>query len=170
MRGGKQCDGDCTERKKEKQRRLLTPVVNIYIYVYIPLAESSPPARRVMGELAVSRAFGDRGFKEPLDIDDSDEDGSSGKVSDKGPLVTAEPEITEVVLAESDEFVLLACDGLFDVFTSTEAVQAARKLMVEGRGDPARVAATLADEAIVGRRSRDNVSVLIVVLRPFWED
>jgi hypothetical protein len=40
------------------------------------------------------------------------------------------------------------------VFTSAEAVQAARKIMVEGRGDPARAAAALAEEAIVGRRSR----------------
>ena len=38
------------------------------------------------------------------------------------PLVIAEPDIQSITVAENDQFVLLACDGLYDVFTNEEAV------------------------------------------------
>ena len=74
------------------------------------------------------------------------------------------------VLSHDDEFLLLACDGLFDVFKSQAAITFARQELIAHRGEPAEVARILSDQAIRVRRSRDNVSILIVVLRPFWED
>ena len=74
------------------------------------------------------------------------------------------------VLSHDDEFLLLACDGLFDVFKSQDAITFARQELIAHRGEPAEVARILSDQAIRVRRSRDNVSILIVVLRPFWED
>merc|ERR1712238_330369 len=66
-------------------------------------------------------------------------------------------------------FLLLACDGLFDVFRSQDAIALARQELIAHRGQPAEVARILSDQAIRVRRSRDNVSILIIVLRPFWE-
>ena len=74
------------------------------------------------------------------------------------------------VLSHDDEFLLLACDGLFDVFKSQDAITFARQELIAHRGEPAEVARILSDQAIRVRRSRDNVSILIIVLRPFWED
>ena len=133
--------------------------------------------RRVMGELAISRAFGDKSFKlgvrsmmrDGSDDEDEGKDGEDGKDEGNEPLVVAEPEITEINLdPEGDEFILVACDGLFDVFSSADAVAFARDRLIQLQGDPATVAGMLSSEAINVRRSRDNVSILIVCLRPFW--
>ena len=42
------------------------------------------------------------------------------------PLVIAEPEVVCFDLEDGDEFLLLACDGLFDVMTNQEAIDACR--------------------------------------------
>jgi serine/threonine protein phosphatase PrpC len=165
--------------------------------------------KRVMGELAITRAFGDKSFKMGIKAmleEDADELGGAGGMSDDttkdltAPLVSAEPEIASIVSAylillcllpfqqtnsiissshecfgyqvvsHDDEFLLLACDGLFDVFKSQDAITFARQELIAHRGEPAEVARILSDQAIRVRRSRDNVSILIIVLRPFWED
>jgi serine/threonine protein phosphatase PrpC len=93
---------------------------------------------RLMGELAVSRAFGDRTHKksirdimrengaEPPDDDDPDD-------PTKLPLLIAEPEISCVDLGElsrSDAlFVLLACDGLWDVRATASVASACKHLI-----------------------------------------
>lgn len=60
---------------------------------------------RVLGYLAVARALGDAAFK-------------------TGPgqpeLVSTHPEVTEVPIDARDEFIVLACDGLFDVLGNQE--------------------------------------------------
>eukprot|EP00956_Cyclotella_meneghiniana_P027990 scaffold64206_cov75-Cyclotella_meneghiniana.AAC.9 len=134
--------------------------------------------KRVMGELAITRAFGDKSFKMGIKAmleEDADELGAGGMSDDASkdltaPLVSAEPEIASIVLSHDDEFLLLACDGLFDVFKSQDAITFARQELIAHRGEPAEVARILSDQAIRVRRSRDNVSILIIVLRPFWED
>ena len=132
--------------------------------------------KRVMGELAITRAFGDKSFK--MGIKAMLEDEAEALAAGNGeqttrdltaPLVSAEPEIASMLLSHNDEFLLLACDGLFDVFRSQDAIALARQELIAHRGEPAEVARILSDQAIRVRRSRDNVSILIVVLRPFWE-
>jgi len=132
--------------------------------------------RRVMGELAITRAFGDKSFKMGIKamLEEEAEElaNANGNEESKdltAPLVSAEPEIASMVLSSSDEFLLLACDGLFDVFRSQDAIALARQELIAHRGEPAEVSRILSDQAIRVRRSRDNVSILIVVLRPFWE-
>eukprot|EP00591_Stephanopyxis_turris_P003660 CAMPEP_0195525170 /NCGR_PEP_ID=MMETSP0794_2-20130614/25459_1 /TAXON_ID=515487 /ORGANISM="Stephanopyxis turris, Strain CCMP 815" /LENGTH=648 /DNA_ID=CAMNT_0040655563 /DNA_START=720 /DNA_END=2666 /DNA_ORIENTATION=- len=133
--------------------------------------------KRVMGELAITRAFGDKSFKmgikamleeEAEDQNRADHDEIAKDLT--APLVSAEPEIASMILSHSDEFLLLACDGLFDVFRSQDAIALCRQELIAHRGEPAEVARILSDQAIRVRRSRDNVSILIVVLRPFWEN
>ena len=133
--------------------------------------------KRVMGELAITRAFGDKSFKMGIKAmleDEADEiarglNENSEAKDLTAPLVSAEPEIASLVMSHSDEFLLLACDGLFDVFRSQDAIALARQELIAHRGEPAEVARILSDQAIRVRRSRDNVSILIIVLRPFWE-
>ena len=129
--------------------------------------------KRVMGELAITRAFGDKSFKMGIKAmmeDDAEDVTASNEVKDlTAPLVSAEPEIASMIMSHNDEFLLLACDGLFDVFRSQDAVALARQELIAHRGEPAEVARILSDQAIRVRRSRDNVSILIIVLRPFWE-
>jgi serine/threonine protein phosphatase PrpC len=146
--------------------------------------------KRVMGELAITRAFGDKSFKMGIKAmleEEAEDVVTNGMNGDKAaaaaangqqqqpakdltaPLVSAEPEIASMILSHNDEFLLLACDGLFDVFRSQDAIALARQELMAHRGEPAEVARILSDQAIRVRRSRDNVSILIIVLRPFWE-
>ena len=100
------------------------------------------------GQLNVARAIGDwhmEGLK--------DRDGGSG------PL-TAEPEVMQRRLTEEDEFLIIGCDGIWDVFRSQNAVDFARRKLQE-HNDPAICCKELVDEAMK-RKSSDNVSVVVV--------
>merc|ERR1712187_200437 len=73
--------------------------------------------KRVMGELAITRAFGDKSFKMGIKamLEEEAEElaggGAGGEQKDlMAPLVSAEPEIASMVLSHTDEFLLLACD------------------------------------------------------------
>lgn len=57
---------------------------------------------RVNGNLALSRAIGDFEFKKSADLPPEQQ------------IVTAFPEVTEHELSDDDEFLVVACDGMFD--------------------------------------------------------
>ncbi|KAF3791541.1 kinase and PP2C-like domain-containing protein [Nymphaea thermarum] len=80
---------------------------------------------------------------------------------DLKPAVTAEPEITETDLSSDDEFLVMASDGLWDVLGNDEVVPIIRDTVKE----PSMCAKRLATEA-VGRGSKDNVTVIVIFLRP----
>jgi serine/threonine protein phosphatase PrpC len=63
---------------------------------------------------------------------------NGGSGSSSSPL-TAEPELTQHELAPNDEFVVLGCDGLWDVISSQRAVELARQKLRE-HNDPQRCA------------------------------
>ncbi len=71
------------------------------------------------GHLAVLRALGDHHFK-----DLKAPTGPDGAM--EGPLL-AEPEVALHTISPEDEFILMACDGLWDVFKSQRAVEFARQ-------------------------------------------
>ncbi|WOL05979.1 putative protein phosphatase 2C 27 isoform X1 [Canna indica] len=97
------------------------------------------------GQLYVARALGDWHMK-----------GSKGSAC---PL-SAEPELQETLLTEEDEFLIMSCDGLWDVMSSQCAVTIARKeLMVHN--DPEKCARELVREALK-RNTCDNVTVMII--------
>ncbi|CAN6451708.1 unnamed protein product [Victoria cruziana] len=80
---------------------------------------------------------------------------------DLKPAVTAEPEITETDLSSDDEFLVMASDGLWDVLGNDEVVPIIRDTVKE----PSMCAKRLATEA-VERGSKDNVTVIVIFLRP----
>ncbi|KAL1942100.1 hypothetical protein VTO73DRAFT_6630 [Trametes versicolor] len=73
--------------------------------------------------------------------------------------VTSNPYTTEIELGDSDEVLILACDGLWDVLEDQEAVD-----LVRGTGDAMEAAQKLLNEAQV-RKTSDNVTVLVVRLQ-----
>ncbi|KAH7068079.1 phosphatase 2C-like domain-containing protein [Paraphoma chrysanthemicola] len=91
---------------------------------------------RVNGVLAVTRALGDAYMKD---------------------LVTGHPYTTETVIqADQDEFLILACDGLWDVCSDQEAVDLVRHIQ-----DPQEASKKLVDYALA-RFSTDNLSCMVV--------
>ena len=72
-------------------------------------------------------------------------------------------------ITENDQFLLVACDGLFDVFTGEDVVKFVRENMLE-HGDAQKCCHNLTHEAIKKRHSRDNVSVILIILNKwYWE-
>ncbi|KAI8562550.1 hypothetical protein RHMOL_Rhmol03G0044200 [Rhododendron molle] len=80
---------------------------------------------------------------------------------DLKPYVTAEPEITETTLSVEDEYLVLASDGLWDVMSEAEVVN----IMKDTVKEAGMCSKRLATEA-AGRGSRDNITVIVVFLRP----
>jgi len=80
-------------------------------------AGGSVMIQRVNGSLAVSRALGDFDYK---------------NVAGRGPceqLVSPEPEVSVEERTEEDEFVALACDGVWDVMSNAELCDFVRDRM-----------------------------------------
>ncbi|KAI3468294.1 hypothetical protein Pfo_024957 [Paulownia fortunei] len=102
------------------------------------------------GQLNVARALGDWHME-----------GLKGQ--DGGPL-TAEPELMSTRLSEEDEFLIIGCDGLWEVFMSQNAVDFARRRLQE-HNDPMMCSKDLVDEALK-RKSGDNLSVVVVCFQP----
>ncbi|KAK5845067.1 probable protein phosphatase 2C 27 isoform X1 [Gossypium arboreum] len=97
------------------------------------------------GQLSVARALGDWHMKGPK--------GSACPLS-------AEPELQETDLSDEDEFLIMGCDGLWDVMSSQCAVTMARKeLMLHN--DPERCSRELVREALK-RNTCDNLTVIVV--------
>ncbi|KAL1547099.1 protein-serine/threonine phosphatase [Salvia divinorum] len=101
------------------------------------------------GQLSVSRALGDWHMKEPK--------GSASPLS-------ADPELQEVLLTEDDEFLILGCDGLWEVMTSQCAVTMVRReLMLHN--DPELCSRELVREALK-RNTCDNLTVVVICFSP----
>ncbi|KAG2326072.1 hypothetical protein Bca4012_034797 [Brassica carinata] len=97
------------------------------------------------GILSVTRALGDWDMKLPR--------------GSRSPLI-AEPEIKQMRLTEEDEFLIMGCDGIWDVLTSQEAVSIVRRGL-RRHDDPMRSARELALEAL-RLNTFDNLTVVVV--------
>ncbi len=63
----------------------------------------------------------------------------------------------------SDDVLILACDGVWDVFSNEDAVDAIRQMFSSGERDMATAAEELVDMALT-KGSMDNISAVIVGL------
>jgi len=96
---------------------------------------------RVEGVLAVTRAIGDRRLK---------------------TYVSAVPEISERKISDSDEFLILASDGVWDVFKDQDAVDIVKSANTEYGNVQA--GAKKLTEASYHRGSMDNITTLVIDL------
>lgn len=129
---------------------------------------------RVCGILAVSRAFGDLEFKRGLEkmLVDGVLDGRWTKqfaksVVFKEPPVTAAPDVLEMSIEPTDEFLIVASDGLWEVTTSSQSVIFVKRHLAKVGSDKAGLqsaAEALVEDAVTRRRTSDNVSVVIIGL------
>ena len=102
---------------------------------------------RVEGSLAVSRAFGDLDYKTPknrLLVD----------------TVTSIPFVVHVELTPDNQFMIIACDGMWDRVTYREAVTLCSEAFRNGKSP--RDAAALLVATALERRTLDNVSCIVV--------
>ncbi|KAK8934653.1 putative protein phosphatase 2C 2 [Platanthera zijinensis] len=97
------------------------------------------------GMLSVSRALGDWDIKLPR--------------GSPSPLI-ADPEFRKVVLKEDDEFLIIGCDGIWDVMSSQHAVNIVRREL-RRHDDPERCARELVMEAL-SLNTFDNLTVIVV--------
>mmetsp|Transcript_112676 Transcript_112676/g.291094 ORF Transcript_112676/g.291094 Transcript_112676/m.291094 type:complete len:286 (-) Transcript_112676:128-985(-) len=116
---------------------------------------------RVNGMLAISRAFGDHQLKAPALPQD---------------VVSHVPDITATDLTEQDMFVIVACDGLWDVMEDQESVnlvlEGIRELMsilpntgqdqLTHRRSMAEILARMLVEEALARGTSDNVTCLMI--------
>lgn len=93
---------------------------------------------RVNGQLAVSRAFGDKSLKSHLRSD---------------------PDIQDTIVDSNTDMLILASDGLWKVIANQEAVDIARRIK-----DPQKAAKQLIAEALK-RDSKDDISCIVVRFR-----
>ncbi|GAA5950081.1 hypothetical protein JCM21900_004588, partial [Sporobolomyces salmonicolor] len=93
--------------------------------------------QRVNGYLAVTRALGDSAMKQ---------------------FVVGSPYTTETTLGPEDEWLIIACDGLWDVCTDQQAVD-----LIRGLNNPQEASDKLLQHAL-SAHSTDNISVLVVAL------
>jgi len=105
---------------------------------------------RVFGALAVSRSFGDTKFKIP-------------KTSQN--FVSWEPSIKKTQLSHAHKFLILACDGLWDVMNHQEAAEFVHKHKQQSK-TAEEIAHLLVKEALA-KKTEDNVTVIVVFFT--WE-
>ncbi|KAM9800991.1 putative protein phosphatase, Mg2+/Mn2+ dependent, 1Na (putative) [Neosynchiropus ocellatus] len=111
-------------------------------------AGGSVTLQRVNGSLAVSRALGDFDFKE-VDWRPQTEQ-----------LVSPEPEVYEIERTPEDEFLILACDGVWDAMGNEELCAFVRnRLQV---CDDLREICTQVIDLCLYKGSLDNMSIIIV--------
>ena len=109
-------------------------------------------SKRVDGDLAVSRAFGDFIYKGDCERPYNEQ------------KITVEPDILLYPRdIQNDEFIVLACDGIWDVATSNQCSEFVQSLLADGETN----FAAICEEAIdicFERGSRDNMTMMLVAL------
>ena len=76
---------------------------------------------RVNGNLALSRALGDFEFKQNQSLEAERQ------------IVTADPDIIEHTSTGEEEFLVIACDGIWDVLKNQEVVDFTRRCIADGK-------------------------------------
>jgi len=111
-------------------------------------AGGSVMIQRVNGSLAVSRALGDYDYKNVSGLPPTEQ------------LVSAEPDLNVIDRSDDDEFLILACDGVWDVMTNTEVMQYIKSRLLIHE-DLEKVCEELL-ETCLAKGSRDNMSVILI--------
>eukprot|EP01025_Chloroclados_australasicus_P022770 TRINITY_DN23343_c0_g1_i10.p1 TRINITY_DN23343_c0_g1~~TRINITY_DN23343_c0_g1_i10.p1 ORF type:complete len:435 (+),score=73.65 TRINITY_DN23343_c0_g1_i10:275-1579(+) len=116
---------------------------------------------RVNGTLNLSRAIGDFEYK------------SVKNLGPESQMVTSFPEVRQIALQQGDEFMILACDGIWEVMDNQQAVNFVRDKLQTGMS-PRAVCEAVCDACLaveVGPMGKgcDNMSVMIIVFKNFCQ-
>jgi len=113
---------------------------------------------RVMGNLNLSRSLGDLTYKDNRDLPPQDQ------------MITAYPDVRKDALTEDTDFVVIACDGVWDVMTCEQCVNFVYSGLSEGR-TPAQIVESLLDACIAkdvtssGGLGCDNMTCVLLVFK-----
>ncbi|KAF1749882.1 hypothetical protein GCK72_016427 [Caenorhabditis remanei] len=112
-------------------------------------AGGSVMIQRINGSLAVSRAFGDYEYKD------------DPRLPADQQLVSPEPDVyIRERNVENDQFMVVACDGIYDVMTNEELAEFVSDRLVV-HDDLREVCDDVLDECLV-KGSRDNMTMVVV--------
>lgn len=100
---------------------------------------------RVQGQLSVARAIGDIKLKK---------------------YVIGNPDTTETALDGTEDYLVIACDGLWDVMTHATVVEFVAAWRAKNPGQEKGLAAALADHCLNELNSTDNITVVVVFFHP----
>ncbi|CAK45235.1 uncharacterized protein An08g00830 [Aspergillus niger] len=111
---------------------------------------------RVNGNLALSRAIGDFEFKK------------SPELSPEQQIVTAYPDVTVHDLSDDDEFLVIACDGIWDCQSSQSVVEFVRR-GIAAKQDLYRICENMMDNCLASNSETggvgcDNMTMVIIGL------
>jgi serine/threonine protein phosphatase PrpC len=130
---------------------------NIPERLRIERAGGSVKGKRIDGDLAVSRAFGDFVHKNNTSLASSKQ------------KVTCAPDVSVCRRdSKNDQFLVLACDGIWDVISNDECSNLVNDAIVSSKRFPqdlATICEDVIDESFHERRSRDNLTVMIIGFR-----
>lgn len=102
--------------------------------------------KRVQGKrgfIAITRALGDREYE---------------------PHVISDPEIMTHKRTNQDQFLILACDGVWDVMSNTQATDFVSNHLITKKSSPQQAAKALINDAY-SKGSTDNISAIVIDLR-----
>jgi len=109
---------------------------------------------RVNGNLALSRAIGDFEFKK------------SAELSPEQQIVTAFPDVTVHEITDDDEFLVVACDGIWDCQSSQAVVEFVRRGIV-AKQDLSKICENMMDNCLASNSETggvgcDNMTMIVV--------
>lgn len=113
---------------------------------------------RVNGNLNLSRAIGDLEYKRKVALEHSEH------------MITSTPDVFQIDRSPLDEFIVIACDGVWDVLSNEDCVELIRSKLAEGKA-LRDIAEDIADECLTPDPKAtqgigaDNITCLIVDLR-----
>ena len=113
---------------------------------------------RVNGNLNLSRAIGDLEYKKNADLQPHEQ------------MITSTPDVVRMERSADDEFIVLGCDGVWDVLTNDDCVHFVRSRLAEGKALK-EICEEIADECLspdpkaTQGIGADNITCIIVDLR-----
>ncbi|XP_062185999.1 probable protein phosphatase 2C 42 [Phragmites australis] len=104
---------------------------------------------RIDDGIAISRSIGDLMYKD------------NASLGPQNQALTALPEIRNEEITDDTEFLVIACDGIWDCMTSQEVVNYVR-LYLNNNVEPRHICESLLTHCLAQPRGRDNMSVILV--------
>ena len=118
----------------------------------INLASGFVKCKRVDGDLAVSRGLGDFSYK------------SNELLPVEQQKVIPNPEFVIYPRCKDDEFMVLACDGIWDVASNEQCGSFVQSLLDEGESDLGLICEESIDTCL-DKNSRDNMTIAMVTFQ-----